>query len=502
MPLTRTHQRPAPPLAMAMTPLVVAIASITLMIYMFQGESLGGPVQLALIGSAALAAGLAMARGERFSVLKQGIFEGINVSMNAIIIILLVGGLIGVWILSGIVPSMIYYGSFLVSGDAFYFSACLICAIIAVSIGSSLTTAGTIGLALITIAESVGFSTAITAGAIVSGSYFGDKLSPLSDTTNLSAAVSGGELFRHIKAMSRTVFASLAISLVLYWIIGLLATGTSGNLERIVELRSLLDANFVISPLLLAPLIAVLILAYCKVDAIPTLFIGLMMGALAAVLWQSDNTLRLAAMSDNSMLPLVEGVVRSISNGYVATTGDAHFDRILSKGGMYGMLYMLWLVVAAMSFGGVMASSGFLGRLVETLTRHARTPGTLVLSTHLACLTTLLLTGSQYMGNILPGRMFKEKYEEFGLAPENLSRALEDASTVVSPLIPWTTCGAFLTATLGVPTLLYAPFAFFSLTNLMLALACALLGRNILRDIDARSLPTAGKRHREQPDHA
>lgn len=493
MTASSTDDRIAPPLAMALTPLVVAIASISLMIYMFQGESLGGPVQLALIFSAALAAGLSLARGERFATLKAGIFEGINVSMNAIVIILLVGGLIGVWILSGIVPSMIYYGSFLVSGDAFYFSACLICAIIAVSIGSSLTTAGTIGLALITIAESVGFSTAVTAGAIISGSYFGDKLSPLSDTTNLSAAVSGGELFSHIKAMSRTVFLSLAASLALYWLIGLQTTDASDNLSRITELRIMLEANFVISPLLIAPLLVVLVLAYRKVDAIPTLFIGLLIGALAAMLWQTDNALRLAATSDNTLFPVIEGVVRAISTGYVSTTGDAHFDRILSKGGMFGMLYMLWLVVAAMSFGGIMASAGFLRRLVETMTRRAKTPGGLVLSTHLACLTTLMLTGSQYMGNILPGRMFKEKYEELGLAPENLSRALEDASTVVSPLIPWTTCGAFLTATLGVPTLIYAPFTFFSLINLLLAIACAVLGLNMLRNANIRPQPTSSQ---------
>jgi len=471
---------------MALIPLVFAMASITLMIYMFQGESLGGPVQLALIFSAALAATLALIRGEHFATLKAGIFDGLSASMNAIIIILLVGGLIGVWILSGIVPSMIYYGSFLVSGDAFYFSACLICAIVAISIGSSLTTAGTIGLALITIAESVGFSTAITAGAIVSGAYFGDKLSPLSDTTNLSAAVSGGELFRHIKAMSPTVFLSLVLSLALYWLIGLLTTDTNGNLERIADLRSLLGEHFMISPLLIAPLLAVLVLAYRRVDAIPTLFIGLLMGSLAAALWQADNALRLAAASDNTLFPIVEGVVRAISTGYVSSTGDAHFDRILSKGGMFGMLYMLWLVVAAMSFGGVMASAGFLNRIVGTLTRRAKTPGAVVLSTHLACLTTLLLTGSQYMGNILPGRMFKEKYEEIGLAPENLSRALEDASTVVSPLIPWTSCGAFLTATLGVPTLAYAPFTFFSLINLLLAISFALLGLNMLRNNNAQ----------------
>lgn len=481
--------RTTPPLAMALTPLVAAIASISLMIYMFQDESLGGPVQLALIFSAALAAVLALIRGEHFTTLKTGIFEGINVSMNAIVIILLVGGLIGVWILSGIVPSMIYYGSFLVTGDAFYFSACLICAIVAASIGSSLTTAGTIGLALITIAESVGFSTAITAGAIVSGSYFGDKLSPLSDTTNLSAAVSGGELFRHIKAMSRTVFLSLAVSLALYWLIGLLTTDASGNLSRIADLRILLGEHFMISPMLITPLLVVLVLAYRKIDAIPTLFIGLLMGALAAALWQPDNALQLASTSDNTLFPIVEGVVRAISTGYVSTTGDAHFDSILSKGGMFGMLYMLWLVVAAMSFGGVMASAGFLRRIVEALTRRAKTPGTLVLSTHLACLTTLMLTGSQYMGNILPGRMFKEKYEEMGLAPENLSRALEDSSTVVSPLIPWTTCGAFLTATLGVPTLVYAPFTFFSLVNLLIAITCAVLGLNILRNDDAQPRP-------------
>ncbi|MGI5310304.1 Na+/H+ antiporter NhaC [Rheinheimera sp. WS51] len=464
----------------ASLPLIVLIILLSLSVYLFGDSSSSGPNQMALFVATAAAVLVGLKNGYHWSVIEKAMVKGISLSLGAVLILLSVGALIGTWMLSGTVPTLIYYGLQIISPSWFYAASCLLCGIVAMSIGSSWTTAATIGVALIGVANGLGLSPAITAGAIVSGAYFGDKISPLSETTNLAPAVAGADLFDHIRHMLWTTVPSMIMVLILFTIIGFNADAES-NIGRIDEIRTALDANFQIGIIQLVPLFILLAMAIKKVPAFPTVFIGAILGAIWALLFQQQL---LATMIDSSMpvvLATIKFVWYTFFAGFSIDTGNENLNSLLSGGGMAGMLNTVWLVFSAMMFGATIEKIGLLRKFVSAILYFAKSTGSLITSTIATCFVTNVLTADQYMSIVMPGRMFKEEYERRNLAPVNLSRTLEDGGTITSPLIPWNTCGAYMHSVLQVSPLDYVFYAFFNLINPVLAIIYAYLGIKILR---------------------
>lgn len=451
------HTALTTPLALA--PIVFLVALLACSVYLFGADSSYGANQIALVLAAGVAALVGRSIGIRWREVQGGIVAGIGVGLAPILILLSVGMLIGTWILAGTVPAMIYYGVQVLNPAIFYAASALICAIVAISIGSSWTVAGTLGIGLMGIAGSFELSPAITAGAIVSGAYFGDKLSPLSDTTNLASAATGVDLFDHIRHMLWTTVPSFAIALLLFSLIG---SSDAATPDEIAQLQAAIAAEFVIGPHLLLPLLIMLGLVYKRTPAYPAIIVSALVGALFAVLFQVEAVQRLAPATAGAF-GLLKGVWIALFNGYSSDSGNAFLDALLSKGGMSSMLNTVWLIVCALGFGGALERVGILRYLLELALRGVKTAGGLIATTVLTCFGTNILAADQFIAVALPGRMYKEAYEKQGLSPLNLSRTLEDSATLTSALIPWNTCGAYMAATLGVATFAYAPFAFFNL---------------------------------------
>jgi NhaC family Na+:H+ antiporter len=358
---------------------------------------------------------------------------------------------------------MIYYGVELMSPDYFYLTACLVCALLGFSIGSSWTVAGTLGIGLMGIAAALNLSLPISAGAIISGAYFGDKLSPLSETTNLAAAVTSNNLFNHIQHMLWTTIPAFIITLVLFFVMGI---GSNSNLviTDIEVLQAAMQDTFTINIFMLAPLALLLIMAVKKLPALSTLICGTVAGCLFAAVFQWDVVIALAADSSLSAGAAVfKGLFSAMFLGYNSITGNEALDTLLSKGGMSNMLMTVGLVVNAMAFGGAMRITGLLERLVEAALRRAKSTGDLIVATVGTCIGTNVLAADQYLSLVIPGQMFVKSYENHDLSTLNLARTLEDSGTLTSALVPWNTCGAYMSATLGVSTFMYAPFAFFNI---------------------------------------
>ena len=451
-----------PSLLDAITPVVILIAMLAGTVYVFGLDSFG-PNQVALIMAAAVAAMIGIKNGHSWKEIEQGMIDTIAVSLQSLLILLMVGALIGSWILSGTVPSMIYYGVQLMSPDYFYLTACLVCALLGFSIGSSWTVAGTLGIGLMGIAAALDLSLAASAGAIISGAYFGDKLSPLSETTNLAAAVTSNNLFDHIQHMLWTTIPGFLITLVLFFILGI-GSGTNLVIDDIETLQAAMQETFKISPLMLIPMILLLTMAVKKLPALSTLICGTLAGCLFAAAFQWDTVIALANDSSlNEGAAVFKGLFSSMFLGYSSDTGNASLDALLSKGGMSSMLTTIGLVINAMAFGGAMRRTGLLERLVEAALSRVKSAGDLIVATVGTCIGTNLLAADQYLSIVIPGQMFVKSYEERQLSTINLARTLEDSGTLTSALVPWNTCGAYMSATLGVSTFMYAPFAFFNI---------------------------------------
>jgi NhaC family Na+:H+ antiporter len=382
-------------------------------------------------------------------------------ALGPMLILLSVGMLIGSWIIAGTIPALIYYGVQILSPSLFYAATAVICAMIAISIGSSWTVAGTMGIGLMAIAASFKLSPEITAGAIISGAYFGDKLSPLSDTTNLAAATTGVDLFDHIRHMMWTTIPSFLLALVVFTF---LSGGEAAPPEEIAELRANISTQFSVGLHLLAPLVFMLFLAYRRVPALPAILISTLVGAVFAVVFQGPAVLALAG--DGGEVPralmLLKGVWTSLFNGFTSNSDSAFMDKLLSKGGMISMLNTTSLIICAMAFGGTLEKVGILRFLVSAALERVQSNGSLVASTVVTCTATNVVTADQFIAITIPGGMFREEYEKRGLSLLNLSRTLEDSATLTSALIPWNTCGAYMSATLGIATLAYAPYAMFN----------------------------------------
>ncbi|RTR02982.1 Na+/H+ antiporter NhaC [Halomonas nitroreducens] len=463
-------------------PVSVTVVLLIAAVMLFGADAAWGPAQIVLLVGTLLAAGFGVKNGYRWKSIEAGLADGIYVAIPAMLILLTVGSLIGIWILAGTVPAMIYYGLELVSPSYFYASCCLLCALVSLSIGSSWSVAGTIGLGLIGIAEGFGLSLPIAAGAIVSGAYFGDKMSPLSDTTNIAPAAVGADLFAHIRQMMWTTLPSIGLALVAFLVLGLDSSTDMHTPEQITAMREGLASQFNLGPHLLIPVLVLLGLSVARMPALPAVSIGAGVGVIFAVLYQQEAVFQfLGSDSIPTLEALVKGVWTVLFDGYVSDSGNASIDALLSKGGMSSMLTTLWLVISAMAFGGVIERLGMLDRLVASLVAGASTAGSLVIRCIATCFVSNLVTGDQYLSVTLPGRMYKAEFQRRNLASVNLSRATEDGGTITSPLIPWNSCGAYMAATLGVATLSYLPFVFFNLINVGLAITYAFFGIRIVR---------------------
>ena len=477
--MTFTSPAPREPsITDALIPLVLLVIMMGGAVYLYGDSSSYGPNQIALLVGVGIASLIGLKNGHTWAEIEQGIVKGISMSLGACLILLAVGSLIGTWMLAGTVPTLIYYGLELLNPSFFYAAACLICAVVAMSIGSSWTTAATVGVALIGVATGMDMSLAITAGAVVSGAYFGDKISPLSETTNLAPAIAGTELFAHIRYMLWTTIPSFIIALFLFLVLGF-SENTAGSLERIEQMQAVLSATFSLSIINLCPLFLLLTLAIRKMPAFPAVAIGALFGGLWAVLFQGEVV---ASMTEQgTAIAKLMVVWTALYDGVSFSTIDDNLNSLLSRGGMSSMLNTIWLIICAMSFGAVLEKVGILKRIVSVLLKGAQSAGSMITRTIFTCLGTNLITADQYISIVMPGRMYKEAFAERGLHQLNLSRSLEDGGTLTSPLIPWNTCGAYMHSVLLVHPFSYIFYAFFNLINPVLAIIYAYVGIKILR---------------------
>ena len=446
---------------LALLPVALLIVLLALSVALFGADSSYGANQIALLFSAAAVALAGKRMGMSWSQVEQGIAQGVGMCISPIMILMSVGMLIGSWILGGTIPALIYYGVQVLSPSVFYAATALICAVVAISVGSSWTVAGTMGIGLMAIASSFDLSPAIAAGAIVSGAYFGDKLSPLSDTTNLAAATTGVDLFDHIRHMLWTTLPSFIIALVLFTLIG---GGDAPPPEQISTLRASLREQFSIGLHLLLPMLFMLYLAWRRTPALPSLLVSSLVGVVFALVFQPEAVNRLAGDSGGlpQALVMLKGVWTSLFAGFSSASSNPFVDELLSKGGLVSMLNTISLILCAMAMGGILERAGILHYLVSAALARVSTNGGLVAATMGTCVTTNLVTADQYIAVSLPGSMYREAFERRGLSRLNLSRTVEDSATMTSALIPWNTCGAYMSATLGIATFSYLPFAFFN----------------------------------------
>ena len=478
-----------PSLLDALTPVLTLIGLLALSVYLFGADASFGPNQIALVFSGAVAAGIGWKNGHRWKDLQRAVTAGIAQAMGAILILLAVGALIGSWSLAGTVPAMIYYGVKVLHPSFFYPAACVICALGSVSIGSSWTVAGTLGLGLMGISLGLDLNPAITAGAVISGAYFGDKMSPLSDTTNLAPAVTGTELFTHIRHMAWTTGPSFVIALILFTGIGIAADPEGGG-AAFGDASTVLDAKYDLSLWTFVPLVVVFGLAFKRFPALPAILAGALAGAIVGAFLQPDLA---AALAGDDELPrglaVFKGVWITLFDGYSSTTGNELVDELLSRGGMSSMLNTVWLVVCALSFGALLEHTGMLARLIQAVIRAAKSTWSLITSVVLTSIGTNIVAADQYIAIVLPGRMFREEFRRRRIKARNLSRTIEDSGTLTSVLVPWNTCGAYMSATLGVATLAYLPFAFLNLINPLIAIAYGIRGFTVEEHAPGEPVP-------------
>ncbi len=471
--MTSEHANDRLTLPLAATPIVFLVALLACSVFLFGSDASYGPNQIALVLATCVAALVGYRTGLGWDAAQAGMVDGIGVGLGPTLILLAVGMLIGTWILGGTVPAMIYYGVQILDPRVFYAASAVLCAIVALSIGSSWTVAGTLGIGLMGIAGTFNLSPAITAGAIVSGAYFGDKMSPMSDTTNLAAASGGVDLFDHIRHMVWTTAPAFCLALVIFAFLG---SGDAAEPAQIARLTDSLQQEFAIGPHLLLPLLLMLYLVYRRFPAYPAIVLSALAGGLVAIVFQPEQVLRLAGETPGgSVAAYGKGLWMALADGYQSDSGNADLDALLSKGGMSSMLNTVWLILCALGFGGVLERTGVLNYWLEVALRGVRSTGSLVATTVATCFTTNVLAADQFISVALPGRMFRRAYIARGLSPLNLSRTLEDSATITSALIPWNTCGAYMSATLGVATVSYAPFAFFNIACPLIAIAYGFL---------------------------
>ena len=445
-------------------PIVVLISLLAFNVYVFSDDATGGPNQIALLLGAVIAACIGMGQGFSWKAIQEGMISSIKSSLGAVLILLIIGALSGTWMISGVVPTMIYYGLDILSPSFFLVATSVICAIVALATGSSWSTIATVGIALLGIGSVMGISEGMIAGAIISGAYFGDKMSPLSDTTNLAPAMAGTDLFTHIRYMMYTTVPTLIITLLIFLFIGL-SLDSKTDLAGIESMQQTLEQTFYISPWLFLVPAVVIGLIIMKWDALPALFFGTLAGGLAAIIAQPSIVNQLSGITDDYFMSSYMTFFNTISGASNIDTGNTAMNELLSTGGMSGMLNTIWLVICSMCFGGAMEVTGMLKKITSSFINARESAGSLIAKTAGTCIFFNATTSDQYLAIVVPGRMFSKEFEDSGLRPENLSRTLEDSGTVTSPLIPWNTCGAYHAGVLGVATGTYWMFCFFNLIS-------------------------------------
>jgi NhaC family Na+:H+ antiporter len=428
---------------LALIPVIFLVLALFVTIVLLKQSA-----HIPLVMATAVAAAVAVALRYPWKQIQEGMVQGINLAMGAILILMVVGTMIGTWISGGIVPAMIFYGLKVLSPGIFLAATMLICSVVSLGTGSSWSTAGTVGVALIGVGQGLGIPAPVVAGAIISGAYFGDKMSPLSDTTNLAPAVAGTDLFSHIRHMIYTVAPAYIIALGIYSFMGAKFAGGALDKQNIDLMLSTMQSHFFIHPLLLLPPIFVIVMVILKIPPLPSLLGGTVLGGIFAMLTQSRS---------------LGEVIAAAHLGHISETGVAMVDELLTRGGLMNMMETVALIICALSFGGIMERTGMLKVLAGSLLRYVKRTGTLVMTTVFSCIGMNVIAADQYIAIVVPGRMFKSAFDAKKLHPKNLSRVLENSGTMTSPLIPWNSCGAFMGATLGVNPLLYLPYAFLNL---------------------------------------
>ena len=460
-------------------PLLTLVAMVAMSITIFGSDALNGASQVSLMMATAVCICLAMTIYKKpWKEIEDCITETIGSSSISIIILLLIGMMSGTWMISGVVPTLIYYGIQIMSPVFFLFCSCAICAIVSIMTGSSWTTVATIGIALLGIGNALGIPHPWTAGAIISGSYFGDKISPLSDTTVLASNSARVDIFEHIKYMLHTTVPTFTITLVIFFIAGLVF-GSSGNTDVYTYTEGL-NKTFNINLLTLFVPIFTGILIFKKVPSLITLFLSTIAAAITALVLQTDIIAIIGGtQNDMSAYNLIKGTMITIFTSTHIDTGNAALNDLVETHGMAGMLNTIWLILCAMTFGGAMAATGMLESITKVILSLVRGRTSLVAATACTGLSLNLITSDQYMSIVLAGDMYRDIYKKYGFRPHLLSRTTEDSTTVTSVLIPWNTCGMTQSTVLGVATLDYLPYCFFNYLSPIMTILVAILHKRV-----------------------
>ncbi|WP_136465677.1 Na+/H+ antiporter NhaC [Flagellimonas onchidii] len=444
----------------ALIPVFALVGMLAYNVYVFGDDALSGSNQFILLLGGAVAAIVGFFNNVSYKQMIAEVAENIRSTTGALLILLMVGALAGTWLISGIIPAMIYYGLQILNPTIFLAACVIICAIISIATGSSWTTAATVGIALVGIGEALGVSLGMTAGAVLSGAYFGDKMSPLSDTTNLAPAMAGGELFSHIRYMALTTVPTISVTLVVFIILGF-TIDTSGVADTEAILTNISSAFNINGWLFIVPLVVIFLIVK-KAPPLLALLIGTLLGGVFALIFQPEVVTLLGGGDTLTFESAYKGILNAITVDTSIATPDPALNDLFSSGGMAGMLGTIWLIVCAMVFGGIMDGIGALERITESLLKMAKTTFGLFASTVGSCLALNVTASDQYLALVVPGKMFSKAYHDRGLAPENLSRTLEDSGTVTSVLVPWNTCGAYHSGVLGVSVAEYFVYAIFN----------------------------------------
>jgi len=461
----------------ALIPIILLILLLSINVIVFGDGAIEGANQFALLIAAAIGGIIALQHGKTWDDIQKGFVASIGTAMPSILILLLIGSLAGTWMISGVVPAMIYYGLEFLNPKLFLMLSVVICAIVSVVSGSSWSTIATIGVALLGVGNAMEFNSALVAGAVISGAYFGDKVSPLSDTTNLAPAMAGVDLFVHIRYMMYTTVPSIVITLLIFLAIGFTKQGEI-NPESIREVQVAIKDTFTITPwLFLVPILLFIIISK-KVPALPAIFAGTLIGGIFAIIFQPQIIQQISG-SSSYIQASYHTVMQSIFTDVSIPVQNENIQDLLSTGGMAGMLNTIWLILTAMVFSGILETAGILHKITETMLKAVHSTGSLVTTTVASCGFLNLTASDQYISIVVTGRMFSESYKDQNLKPEVLSRTLEDAGTVTSVLVPWNTCGAAQAGALGVATVAFAPFCFFNIISPIVTIAVAYLDINI-----------------------
>ncbi|WP_267739904.1 Na+/H+ antiporter NhaC [Myroides injenensis] len=481
--MNQTHEKKEKPITLfqSLIPVILLVGLLAINVFVFRDDALSGTNQFILIIGGAIATGIGLYNRVSYDKILDQVTKNVRDTTGAIFILLLVGALSGTWLLSGIIPSMIYYGLNILH-PSIYLPACLlITSIISIATGSSWTTSATVGIALVGIGNALGMPLGMVGGAVVSGAYFGDKLSPLSDTTNLAPVMAGTDLFTHIKYMLYTTLPTYIVTLLLFVFLGLMHSG-SGEINTQETLDAIANTFHITPWLFLVPVIVIFLIVK-KVQSIAALLIGTLLGAVFALIFQPEVVDAVAGGTELTLYNAYKGVMLALTSDIRIASPLESLNGLFEAGGMASMLNTVWLILCAMLFGGTMEAIGALQKISKALLNIANTVFGLFASTVASCLAINILTSDQYLSIVVPGKMFSDAYKEKGLAPENLSRTLEDSGTVTSVLIPWNTCGAYHAGVLGIPTLSYLPYAFFNYLSPFVTLLYAAFDYKIRRII-------------------